>query len=248
MDNTIITQDTVRRLILDIKEVSRSNLSKDGIYYKHDENNMLKGYCIIIGPNNTPYSFGYYAFKFNFPNDYPHSPPTLQYMTNDGLTRFHPNYYKDGKVCISALNTWKGEQWTACCTIKSILLILCSLFTENPLINEPGIAITHKDILPYNKIITYKNIDIAISAVLNKEILPKEFDIFNEIINNSFLKNYNAIMGKLKFIMENNSNNELATTGCYNLRCRCNYSNQKKFLEKIYIFLNKNTNQLLEDL
>ena len=30
MDNTIITQDTVRRLILDIKEVSRSNLSKDG--------------------------------------------------------------------------------------------------------------------------------------------------------------------------------------------------------------------------
>ena len=39
------------------------------------------------------------------------------------------------------LNTWKGEQWTGCNTIKSILLILCSLLNDDTaLLNEPGIS------------------------------------------------------------------------------------------------------------
>ena len=49
---------------------------------------------------------------------------TLNYLTNDGKTRFNPNLYRNGKVCISLLNTWKGEQWTSCQTIESILLSL----------------------------------------------------------------------------------------------------------------------------
>ena len=153
---SIITRTTVQRLIADIKEVNKSDLSKDGIHYIHDDSNMLRGYALIIGPEDTPYAYGNFLFKFDFPIDYPHKPPTLTYYTNDGYTRFHPNYYKNGNVCISILNTWKGEQWTGCQTIKSVLLTLCSILTNNPLINEPGISKKHKDIIPYNKIIRYK--------------------------------------------------------------------------------------------
>ena len=33
----------------------------------------------------------------------------LTYLTNDGNTRFHPNLYRNGKVCLSVLNTWRGK-------------------------------------------------------------------------------------------------------------------------------------------
>ena len=77
-------------------------------------------------------------------------------MTNDGTTRFHPNLYRNGKVCISILNTWKGEQWTSCQTIKSVLLMLVTLFHNKPLLNEPGFTERHRSFIPYNNIIRLK--------------------------------------------------------------------------------------------
>ena len=61
---------------------------------------MLKGYAVVFGPDDSIYRYGAYIFEFKFPTNYPYSPPKLNYMTNDGLTRFHPNLYRNGKVCI----------------------------------------------------------------------------------------------------------------------------------------------------
>ena len=124
MSTPIISQITVKRLIFDIKDITNNSLSKDGIYYKHDESNMLLGYALIIGPNNTPYEYGNFLFKFKFPHDYPYSPPTVIYCTNDGTTRFHPNLYKNGKLCLSILNTWHGPGWTPSNTIRSVLMTI----------------------------------------------------------------------------------------------------------------------------
>ena len=135
MTDTIISSATVKRLISDIKEITLNPLTKDGIYYKHDESNMLCGYALIIGPIDTPYQYGNFLFKFIFPYNYPHAPPHVTYHTNDGVTRFNPNLYTNGKVCISLLNTWQGEQWTGCQTITSILLVLSTLLNDKPLLN-----------------------------------------------------------------------------------------------------------------
>ena len=116
-----------RRLQKDIVDIIKEPLTDNGIYYAHDEENMLKGYAIIFGPDDCIYRYGGYCFEFKFPYDYPFSPPKLKYITNDNLTRFHPNLYRNGKVCISILNTWKGEQWTSCQSIKSVLLMLVTL-------------------------------------------------------------------------------------------------------------------------
>ena len=55
----------ISRLIKDIKEIKNSKI--DNIYYEHDEENMFKGYAMIIGNKDTIYEYGYYFFEFNFP-------------------------------------------------------------------------------------------------------------------------------------------------------------------------------------
>jgi ubiquitin-protein ligase len=230
MTNKIITATSVKRLISDIKDITKFPLSKDGIYYKHDQENMLIGYALIIGPKDTPYEYGNFLFKFDFPHNYPHSPPTVTYHTNDGVTRFNPNLYKNGKVCISVLNTWKGEQWTGCQTIKSVLLVLCSILNEKPLLNEPGIPDDHRDIEPYNKIIRYRTIDIAINGMLDKKYLPAIFEIFNDEIRENFMKNSVHIRENIE-----GKTDVIIITGIYNLSLKTNYNRLKETLDKLIV-------------
>lgn len=163
IDNKQFISDiTQKRLISDITSLYKNPLNDQGIFYVHDDENILKGYSMIIGPKDTPYENGLYMFEFNFPYDYPYSPPKVVYCTNDGSTRFNPNLYRSGKVCLSLLNTWRGEGWTSCQTIRSVLLTLVTVLNEKPLLNEPGITEKHKDFHPYNSIITYKNYSFSI--------------------------------------------------------------------------------------
>ena len=161
-----VKKDALRRIISDIKELMKNPLTAQGIYYEHDETDMLKGRALIIGPADTPYADGFYFFTFQFPSNYPHAPPKVEFCTGDGVTRFNPNLYRTGKVCLSILNTWKGEQWSGCQTISSVLLALCTVLNDEPLLNEPGITKTHRDYEGYNEIIRYKNIEVAILGML----------------------------------------------------------------------------------
>ena len=177
---------TIRRIASDVKYIiDNSNILKnENIYYKHDEENILKGYAMIIGSEDTPYYCGFYFFEFNFPENYPFEPPKVTYLTNDGKTRFNPNFYINGKVCLSVLNTWSGDNWTSCQTINSILLILASRFNKNPLLNEPGITKNNVNIKEYNSLLSYKNIEFAIL---------EQYNIIKKIENNSdYFKNSNS--------------------------------------------------------
>ena len=154
----IISTETIKRLLIDVRQLIRHPLTNNGIYYSHDDVDCTKGYAMIVGPSETPYFGGYYFFKFDYPIDYPFSPPKVTYMTNDGSTRFNPNLYKCGKVCVSILNTWSGDKWSACQTIGSVLLTLCSLLNDSPLKNEPGQGKNSIDFIPYQKSIEFKTL------------------------------------------------------------------------------------------
>ena len=182
-----------KRLLKDVLEIIKNPLDKDGIFYKHNENNMLQGYAMIIGPDDTIYRHGFYFFKFHYPKDYPFSPPKVTFQTNNNNVRFHPNLYRSGKVCLSLLNTWRGEQWTSCQTIKTILLTLITLLHNKPLLNEPGIKETYKYFNVYNKIIQWANIKIAIYDILNKSICKDYIKIFENDITEVLKKNKNKI-------------------------------------------------------
>ena len=149
---------------------------EEGIFYKHSEIDMLCGYALIIGPEGSLYDGGYYFYKFKFPADYPHSPPLVEFLTNDGETRMHPNMYKNRKMCISILNTWRGDQWTGCQTIKSVLMTIMSLLDDKPLLHEPGITRQNPDYDTYHRIIQYKNYQFNMLHLL------QSIDAFKRII------------------------------------------------------------------
>ena len=68
--------------------------------------------------------------------------------TNGGKTRFNPNIYNEGKVCLSILGTWRGEpgeEWSSAQGLESILLSVQSLMSSNPYENEPGYERSSKE-------------------------------------------------------------------------------------------------------
>jgi ubiquitin-conjugating enzyme E2 Z len=192
----VISKETISRLIKDIKNIIKNPLIDQGIYYIHDETDMMKGYAMIVGQIETPYFGGFYFFEIKYPYDYPYSPPMVKYCTNGNNIRFNPNLYTCGKVCISLLNTWKGEQWTSCQSISTILLTLCTLLCNNPLLNEPGVNKNHRDIEPYNQIIQYSNFNIAICDIVSKKnnIYMDFFELFYPFIKENFNKNYDKLI------------------------------------------------------
>ena len=98
----------------------------------------MNGKAVIIGPAGTPYADCPLLFHIKLPSDYPFRSPSVTFMTSDGVTRFHPNLYVTGKVCLSILGTWKGPPWSAAMTLGKMLLTIQSLLEANPIVNEPS--------------------------------------------------------------------------------------------------------------
>lgn len=98
--------------------------------------------ALIIGPPDTPYEFGFFEFIVKFARDYPTKAPAVTAITtNAGRTRFNPNIYAQGRVCLSILGTWRGErgeEWSSAQGLESILISIQSLMSQNPYENEPG--------------------------------------------------------------------------------------------------------------
>lgn len=231
--NITITKETATRLMRDVKAIIKNPLTDNGIYYIHDEEDMLKGYALIIGPEDTLYFGGNYFFEFCYPVDYPHSPPTITFCTNGDKIRFNPNLYTNGKVCVSVLNTWRGPQWTSCQTISTVLLTLCTLLCKNPLLNEPGITEKHIEFNSYNKIIEFKNIDIAILKMVeqNPTYYPRQFNIFYPYVKENYLKNKEKI---LAYVGERvNQKPESIVTCLYHMSTTINYKLLYDNLQKI---------------
>ncbi|KAF7806823.1 putative ubiquitin-conjugating enzyme E2 38 [Senna tora] len=94
----------------------------------------------IIGAAGTPYHDGLFFFDIAFPPDYPSQPPKVHYRSF-GFS-LNPNLYYSGHVCLSLLNTWRGqtsERWNPTqSTVLQVLLSIQSLvLCENPYFNEP---------------------------------------------------------------------------------------------------------------
>ena len=233
----LITKETTRRLIKDVRDILKEPLETDGIYYKHDESNILKGYAFICGPTDSQYFGGNYLFEFNFPYDYPHQPPKVEFKTNDGETRFHPNMYRSGKICLSILNTWRGEQWTGCQSIRTILLTIISIMDNTPLLHEPGFTETSSDFKRYSKIIQYKNVEFSVMKIMSPEaekyIKPFFLHRFKYEMEREFDKNKEEIFNLIK--KHKDDNEEEIKISCYRMSVKLNWKDIYNLFEKEYI-------------
>ena len=243
--SVVIQKDTAKRLIKDIKQIKNEHI--EGIHYMHDETNILQGSALIIGPPDSPYEGGYYLFLFDFPCDYPYSPPKLKFLTNDGHTRMHPNLYKNGKVCLSILNTWSGESWTGCQTISSVLLTIRSIMTSGPLLHEPGIDKFHRDFNTYTEIIRYKNISTAILNIINDDTYDNSVKFLINIARKDFIDNYDKKMLIVKaseqmFISSEGMLRQVDSvfyTAVYNMRCKIDYKSLIADMKTANCIINK---------
>lgn len=221
----VVSRETANRLLKDVRTIIKNPLTDNGIYYVHDDEDMMKGYAMIVGPSDTPYFGGYYFFEFDYPYDYPFSPPKVTYKTNNGTTRFNPNLYKCGKVCVSILNTWHGEKWTGCQTISSVLLTLCSLLNEKPFLNEPGQLETSPGFNEYHKSIEFMNIFFSICDMITHigTMMPVYSNIFYSIMKEHFYKNYDTLLAFVKDKLEKNPAHEIVITQLYQMRINIDY-------------------------
>lgn len=235
---TTLPRSNALRLAKDVREIMKNPLEDNGIFYKHDEANMLHGYACIIGPSDTPYQYGFYFFKLEFTTNYPSEPPKVTYYTQGDKIRFHPNLYRSGKVCVSILNTWRGEQWSSCQSISSILLTLTTLFHNKPLLNEPGITESHVDFEKYNEIITYKTLEHAILKMTDKEYFDKEYNMFTsfyDIVVDNLKKNKKNIEKVIKGLSENHKkqSSKNIRTNIYSMNVCLDYKELKDSAKKI---------------
>merc|ERR1711935_365452 len=136
-----------KRILGDLKIIKKNQLDKHNIYVSINDDNIYNIKALIIGPGDTPYEGGYYFFDFEIPKKYPWEPPKATFKTLNNKVRFNPNLYKNGKVCVSILNTWDGPGWTSVCTLSGVLLSIQSLLNENPLNNIPCGFEVFKDII-----------------------------------------------------------------------------------------------------
>lgn len=195
-----ISKESAKRILSDVREIMQFPLHGDGIYYLHDNEDILTGHAMLYGQPGTLYYGGYYFFKVTFPPDYPYKPPVFKFLSNDGTTRMHPNFYKNGYVCLSILGNWRGDQWTGCVTLKSILLTMISIMDATPLLHEPGVTIAHADCDAYHRLIEYKNIDFSMCKLLDpvefKRYIPLPVpchDHYLQIMRDLFIKNKDSI-------------------------------------------------------
>uniref|UniRef100_A0A5B6ZNH2 E2 ubiquitin-conjugating enzyme n=1 Tax=Davidia involucrata TaxID=16924 RepID=A0A5B6ZNH2_DAVIN len=115
----------------------------DTIFVRVYESRMDLMRAVIVGAEGTPYHDGLFFFDVFFPCNYPNIPPHVYY--HSGGLRINPNLYNCGKVCLSLLNTWSGnqnEKWIP--GVSTMLQVLVSIqgliLNAKPYFNEPGFA------------------------------------------------------------------------------------------------------------
>ena len=54
----MLQRSSAKRIVKDVMDIRKDPLTDQGIHYTHDDENMLKGYAMIVGPTDTPYAHG----------------------------------------------------------------------------------------------------------------------------------------------------------------------------------------------
>lgn len=85
--------------------------------------NILEWHYVVRGPENTPYTGGYYHGKLIFPKDFPFKPPRIFMITPNG--RFKVNT----RLCLS-ISDFHPDTWNPAWSVSTILTGLLSFMVE----------------------------------------------------------------------------------------------------------------------
>lgn len=184
---------------LNLLEKNKDDLSQRGIHWCADESNLFRIYIMIVGASKrdgdliSPYEDGMFFFELTIPQDYPLSPPRVSFSPKQSIARLHPNYYENGKVCLSMINTWGAEDWSASMSLLSLANVLEERFNERSLCFEPGRECEASSTLKaFNEFVRAAVLDLAIARVL--EGAYPEYAIFARAIDDHWRARKNAVI------------------------------------------------------
>jgi ubiquitin-protein ligase len=193
---------------------------ESSIWVRISKTNMNLFTFLISGPKDTPYENGLFLFDAYLPHNYPQSEPKVLIITTGGGTvRFNPNLYNSGKVCLSLLGTWPGqesERWNSkTSTFLQVLVSIQSLILiDQPFFNEPGYeseintSLGQSKSKSYNNIIQYENIKWAMIDQIKNP--PHGYE---EVVKNHFKLKKDDIINIIdKWNLESNENNKSKMT------------------------------------
>ncbi|PYI06151.1 hypothetical protein BO78DRAFT_397563 [Aspergillus sclerotiicarbonarius CBS 121057] len=115
---------------------------------------------IVLNPDSLYYG-GYFKAIMKFPSNYPYSPPEFRFVR----PLFHPNIYKDGKLCISILHApgedemsgeLASERWSPAQRVESVLISILSLLDDAEISSPANVdasVMLRKDPDQYNSIV-----------------------------------------------------------------------------------------------
>jgi ubiquitin-conjugating enzyme E2 G1 len=100
-----------------------------------NDDNIYEWEIIIMG-QDALYEGAFFKAKLSFPPDFPNMPPTMTFLSE----MWHPNVYKDGKVCISILHPpgedvmnsqeTADERWRPILGVEQILISVISMLSD----------------------------------------------------------------------------------------------------------------------
>lgn len=238
----------IGRINFDVQQIKKEEdvIANEGIYFKFDiERDVNTLYHqLIIGPEDSPYKGGFYAFKAQFPDNYPFKPMRMQTLTQGEGVRKHPNLYICGKCCFSFLGTWQGPPWTPCNNPRSVAVSMRSVMTRYPLENEPSFEnIDAKKQLHtrYAEIIKWFNIKHGVCQVLQDiDRTDKPYYLFKKHIVSKFLENFKYYIDTASSLLEyekaliRDNPNTLVKSPVYNFRIDYNVKEVCKLLNSLY--------------
>ena len=128
------TPFTYKRLAGELSKLEHVE-DNDKKYFKIKNLNGIKIYpnsedalfwlAVIDGPPETPYEKGKFQLAVRFRDNYPMKPPSVQFLD----IPFHPNVYRDGKICVDILQS----EWSPAMNVEKVLVSIRSLLMDpNP--------------------------------------------------------------------------------------------------------------------
>ncbi|GAV55901.1 hypothetical protein ZYGR_0AZ00720 [Zygosaccharomyces rouxii] len=111
------------------------------IELEDDSNIFVWNIGVMVLNEDSIYHGGYFKAQMRFPEDFPFSPPQFRFTP----AIYHPNVYRDGRLCISILHQSgdpmtdepDAETWSPVQTVESVLISIVSLL-EDPNISSPA--------------------------------------------------------------------------------------------------------------
>ena len=112
-----------------LKEMKDNEKGFKEFYIKPINDKFSIWHFTMKGPEDTPYSKGYYHGYFTIPDDYPMSPPDLYFLTKNG------RYETNKKICLT-ITSYHKETWSPAWNFQTMMRAIRSYF----IVEDSGIG------------------------------------------------------------------------------------------------------------